>query len=120
MAGYILKYSAGTYQRKISALEGYYSQLTAHLEELNNLHGKMKEFWDGSSAEYMALIGDKINEVKDRMNDCKNTNLQYQQIVDDLGNASGTVDSVVSDIKAATQEVADTTAKVASIAALIV
>ena len=55
MAGYILKYSAGTYQRKISALEGYYSQLVTHLEQLNTLQGQMKDFWDGSasSTEYM-------------------------------------------------------------------
>ena len=46
MAGYILKYSAGTYQRKISALEGYYSQLVTHLEQLNTLQGQMKDFWD--------------------------------------------------------------------------
>ena len=66
MAGYILKYSAGTYQRKISALEGYYSQLVTHLEQLNTLQGQMKDFWDGSasSTEYMNLISDKINEVK--------------------------------------------------------
>ena len=72
MAGYILKYSAGTYQRKISALEGYYSQLVTHLEQLNTLQGQMKDFWDGSasSAEYMNLISDKINEVKNRMEDC--------------------------------------------------
>ena len=44
MAGYILKYSAGTYQRKISALEGYYSQLVTHLEQLNTLQGQMKDF----------------------------------------------------------------------------
>ena len=58
MAGYILKYSAGTYQRKISALEGYYSQLVTHLEQLNTLQGQMKDFWDGSasSTEYMNLI----------------------------------------------------------------
>ena len=89
MAGYILKYSAGTYQRKISALEGYYSQLVTHLEQLNTLQGQMKDFWDGSasSAEYMNLISDKINEVKNRMEDCKNTNIQYQQVVDDLANA---------------------------------
>ena len=50
MAGYILKYSAGTYQRKISALEGYYSQLVTHLEQLNTLQGQMKDFWDGSAS----------------------------------------------------------------------
>ena len=92
MAGYILKYSAGTYQRKISALEGYYSQLVTHLEQLNTLQGQMKDFWDSSasSAEYMNLISDKINEVKNRMEDCKNTNIQYQQVVDDLANAGST------------------------------
>ena len=59
MAGYILKYSAGTYQRKISALEGYYSQLVTHLEQLNTLQGQMKDFWDGSasSTEYMNQRG---------------------------------------------------------------
>ena len=53
----------------------------------------MKDFWDGSasSTEYMNLISDKINEAKDRMDDCKNTNLQYQQVVDDLTNAGSTL-----------------------------
>ena len=110
MAGYILKYSAGTYQRKISALEGYYSQ------------GQMKDFWDGSasSTEYMNLISDKINEVKDRMDDCKNTNLQYQQVVDDLTNAGSTVDNIVSDVKDASKAATDAAGAAASIAGLIV
>lgn len=120
MAGYILKYSAGTYQRKISALEGYYTQLQGHLEQLETYQEQMKEFWDGSSAEYISLIGEKINEVKDRMADCKNTNIQYQQVVDDLGNAGNTVDSVVSDIKAASQATSDAAGTAASIIGLIV
>ena len=90
MAGYILKYSAGTYQRKISALEGYYSQLVTHLE------------------------------VKDRMDDCKNTNLQYQQVVDDLTNAGSTVDNIVSDVKDASKAATDAAGAAASIAGLIV
>lgn len=122
MAGYILKYSAGTYQRKIDALEGYYSQLGTHLDRLNALHEKMKEFWDGSasSTEYMNLIRDKIRDVQKAMDDCKNTNIQYQQIVDDLKNAGTQVDSVVSDIASATKEVADVAGEAASIAGMIV
>lgn len=122
MAGYILKYSAGTYQRKISALEGYYSQLVTHLEHLNTLQGQMKDFWDGSasSAEYMNLISDKINEVKNRMEDCKNTNIQYQQVVDDLANAGSTVDNIVSDVKDASKAATDAAGAAASIVGLIV
>lgn len=122
MAGYILKYSAGTYQRKISALDGYYSQLLNHLEALTTLQNQMKEFWDGSesSAQYVGLIGDKINEVKNRMDDCKNTNIQYQQVVDDLANAGSTVDNIVSDIKDASKAVTDAAGAAASIAGLIV
>ena len=122
MAGYILKYSAGTYQRKISALEGSYSQLVTHLEQLNTLQGQMKDFWDGSasSAEYMNLISDKINEVKNRMEDCKNTNIQYQQVVDDLTNAGSTVDNIVSDVKDASKAATDAAGAAASIAGLIV
>ena len=119
MAGYILKYSAGTYQRKISALEGYYSQLVTHLEQLNTLQGQMKDFWDGSASS-MNLISDKINEVKDRMDDCKNTNLQYQQVVDDLTNAGSTVDKIVSDVKDASKAATDAAGAAASIAGLIV
>ena len=122
MAGYILKYSAGTYQRKISALEGYYSQLVTHLEQLNTLQGQMKDFWDGSasSAEYMNLISDKINEVKNRMEDCKNTNIQYQQVVDDMANAGSTVDNIVSDVKDASKAATDAAGAAASIVGLIV
>ena len=122
MAGYILKYSAGTYQRKISALEGYYSQLVTHLDQLQNLQEQMKDFWDGSasSAEYMRLIGEKINEVKNRMDDCKNTNIQYQQVVDDLSNAGSTVDNIVSDVKSASQATSDAAGAAASIIGLIV
>ena len=101
MAGYILKYSAGTYQRKISALEGYYSQLVTHLEQLNTLQGQMKDFWDGSasSTEYMNLISDKIN---------------------DLTNAGSTVDNIVSDVKDASKAATDAAGAAASIAGLIV
>lgn len=122
MAGYVLKYSAGTYQRKISALEGYYSQLVTHLDQLTNLQEQMKDFWDGSasSTEYMNLITDKINEVKDRMDDCKNTNLQYQQIVDDLANAGSTVDNIVSDVKDASKATSDAADKASTIVGLIV
>ena len=122
MAGYILKYSAGTYQRKISALEGYYSQLVGHLEQLNALQEQMKEFWDGSSSSvaYMNLIGDKINEVKARMDDCNNTNIEYQQIVDDLSNAGATVDNIVSDVQAASKATADAAGAAAGIIGLIV
>ena len=122
MAGYVLKYSAGTYQRKISALDGYYSQLLTHLDSLITLQDQMKEFWDGSesSAQYVGLIGDKINEVKNRMDDCKNTNIQYQQVVDDLANAGSTVDNIVSDVKDASKAVTDAAGAAASIAGLIV
>ena len=122
MAGYVLKYSAGTYQRKISALDGYYSQLLNHLDALTTLQDQMKEFWDGSesSAQYVGLIGDKINEVKNRMDDCKNTNIQYQQVVDDLANAGSTVDNIVSDVKDASKAVTDAAGAAASIAGLIV
>lgn len=122
MAGYILKYSAGTYQRKISALEGYYTQLQGHLEALEDLQSHMKDFWDGSesSAQYVGLIGDKINEVKNRMDDCKNTNIQYQQVVDDLSNAGSTVDNIVTDVKDAAKQVTDTAGAAANIAGLIV
>lgn len=122
MAGYVLKYSAGTYQRKISALEGYYSQLVTHLDQLTTLQGQMKDFWDGSSSstEYMNLITEKINEVKDRMDDCKNTNIQYQQIVDDLANAGSTVDNIVSDVKDASKATSDAAEKSATIVGLIV
>lgn len=82
----------------------------------------MKDFWDGSasSAEYMNLISDKINEVKNRMEDCKNTNIQYQQVVDDLANAGSTVDNIVSDVKDASKAATDAAGAAASIVGLIV
>lgn len=121
MAAYNLKYSAGTYQRKINALNGYYSQLNTHLEQLETYREQMKNFWDGtdSSQEYYNHIGEKIREVKKAMEDCKITNLKYQEIVEDLKNASGQVDNVVADIKEATKEVVDVAADAAKIAGMI-
>ena len=122
MAEYILKYSAGVYQRKITALDGYYSRLAGHLETLNTYHEQMKEFWDGTeeSQKYYDLITNNINAVKAAMEDCKNTNAEYQKVVDEMTNTSSTVDQIVEDVKEATSEVVDVAGDVAKIAALII
>ena len=121
-AGYVLNYSAGTYQRKINSLNGYYDQLGKHLEQLNTYYEQMKEFWtdDAASKKFMKTIADKINEVETAMQDCWNTSAQYQKVVDDMTNAGATVDKVVEDIDASTKQAADVAGAVASIAGLIV
>lgn len=119
MAGYIIKYTAGTYQRKIDTLKGYYTTLGTHLGELEKYKEQLKDFWDGSSADYMQLLGEKVREVKSRMNDCNNTILQYEKVVADMGNAKSTVDEAVSDAAGAAKTVAEVAGTAAKIAALL-
>jgi uncharacterized protein YukE len=121
MAEYILKYSAGVYQRKIDTLSSYYSTLQGHLETLNTFHTKMQDFWEGDNAskEMYDLIHEKILDVQKAMEDCNNLNLQYQKIVSEQMNTSNTIDSVVTDLKEATKQVVEVAGTAAKIAALI-
>ena len=54
------------------------------------------------------------------MEDCKNTNIQYQQVVDELAKAGSTVDNIVSDVKDASKAATDAAGAAASIVGLIV
>ena len=120
MADFIFKYSAGVYQRKISALDGYYSRLGSHLEQLETYQNQMKEFYEGDEAsqDLYKAIGNTIDKVKKAMEDCQNVNMEYQKVVDKQLNVSGTVDTIAADLEAASKksvEVAGEAAKVLSL-----
>lgn len=64
----ILKYAKGEYQAKISELEGYYNQLTQHLDRMNELKEGMFNFWNDDRARKAGiLLTSEINSVRNAM-----------------------------------------------------
>ena len=61
----VLNYNRGYYEQKISAMESYGKQLEQHLNTLDNLKGKIKDFWqDDDAATYLKNLTMQISSVR--------------------------------------------------------
>lgn len=61
----VLNYNRGYYEQKIAAMESYAKQLEQHLNTLDNLKGKIKDFWqDDDAVTYMKNLAKQINSVR--------------------------------------------------------
>lgn len=101
MSDLVLKYSANEYETKINTLEGYSKSLEMHLERLENLKGRIGEFWkDEQAAIYVEVITLQIIAVRQAMDDVTELKMMYQNLSGELGGAEIKVKSLVDAAKA--------------------
>ena len=79
----VLNYSRNYYEQKISALENYSRQLEQHLNTLDTLKGKIKDFWkDDDAVTYTKPLNTQIGSVRtaqDMVNTLRATYAGLQQ-----------------------------------------
>lgn len=99
MAGYVIKYSKSVYVAKINSLDSCVSELTRHLDVLENLRNQVKSFWDDDNArKLLTQIAGQITRVRAAMDDCNNLKRLYQENVDKMAGSTEVIDDIQNDI----------------------
>ena len=94
----IIKYTATVYEQKISTLESYASQLSTHLDNLNNYKVQLGEAWnDATSAEYLKVITDYIIACKNALERVNSLRDIYQTAVNDINKYQTIVTGSIED-----------------------
>ena len=95
----VLNYNRGYYEQKIAAIESYGRQLEQHLNTLDNLKGKIKDFWqDDDAVTYMKNLAMQINSVRNAQSLVDSLRATYTELQQEIKETKDKVTIDVTDI----------------------
>lgn len=98
----ILKYSASVYQAKINSLESCISQLSTHLNTLEEYEKSLVSFWDTPQAEQFATsLAKQIIKVGNAMNHVTELKRLYQENIDRMSRQATAIEDTIGNLESA-------------------
>lgn len=95
----VLNYSRSYYEQKITALENYSRQLEQHLNTLDTLKGKIKDFWkDDDAITYMKTLNAQIGSVRRAQDMVNNLRATYAGLQHEIKKTQAKVTIDIEDI----------------------
>lgn len=96
----ILKYSASAYQAKINSLDNCISQLTTHLNTLEEYEKSLTSFWDDpQAAQFAQALAKQIIKVGNAMNQVTELKRLYQENVDRMTRQSTAIEDATTNLE---------------------
>lgn len=81
----IIRYEQSFYKARIAELEGYYSQLSGHLDRLEQLREEMYQFWEDQNAQEAGqVLQQTILKVKNHMDRVQTNLILNKSIVEQM------------------------------------
>ena len=104
----VLNYSRNYYEQKISALENYSRQLEQHLNTLDTLKGKIKDFWkDDDAITYMKTLNAQIGSVRTAQDMVNTLRATYAGLQQEIKKTKAKVTIDITDISGMLKLIAD-------------
>ena len=95
---FLLSYSKAEYQAKITELEGYYAQLSQHLERMEQLKSEMFNYWNDEAARKAGLIlSSEIRSVRSTMDSTSDMINFYKSAVEKFDGTNASIQDLLDE-----------------------
>lgn len=95
---FVLSYSKAVYEAKITELEGYYAQLSTHLESMQALQKEMYNYWNDEAARKAGIIlSSEIRSVRNAMDSTTDVMTLYKEAVKKFDGTNQAIQDLLDD-----------------------